>query len=149
VARIVWIVMNSRRPSRTAPWASPGVLLLMFVIAGLLLMHGVQASASPTDIRGVPMVSVPMVSASGMHGADAHEGHMGGQPCDHCSGHQHPGGQMCLALLVIGALFLFTVMLIRRRLGRLAAHRADEGAYRHRGRAPPRPSIFQLAVLRL
>jgi len=144
VARIVWIVMNSRRPSRTAPWASPGVLLLMFVIAGLLLMHGVQASASPTDIRGVPMVS-----ASGIHGTGAHEGHMGGQPCDHCSGHQHPGGQMCLALLVIGALFLFTVMLIRRRLERLAARRPDEGAYRHRGRAPPTPSIFQLAVLRL
>lgn len=139
---IVWIVMKSRRPSRTAPWASPGVLFLMFVIAGLLLMHGVQASASPTDIRGVPMVS-----AAGMHGA--HEGHMGGQPCDHCSGHQHPGGQMCLALLVIGALFLFTVMLIHRRPGRSASRRPGEGAYRHRGRAPPRPSIFQLAVLRL
>jgi hypothetical protein len=144
VTRIVWIVVNSRRPSRTASWASPGVLLLMFVIAGLLLMHGVQASASPTDIRGLPMVS-----ASGMHGTSTHEGHVGGQPCDHCSGHQHPGGQMCLALLVIGALFLFTVMLIGRRLGRSAAHPRDEGACRHRGRAPPRPSIFQLAVLRL
>jgi hypothetical protein len=115
----------------------------MFVIAGLLLMHGVQASTGPTDIRGLPVVS-----ASSMHGTAA-QGHMGGQPCDHCSGHQHPGGQMCLALLVIGTLFLFTVMLIRRRPGRSAACPPDEGAYRHRGRAPPRPSIFQLAVLRL
>jgi Family of unknown function (DUF6153) len=144
VARIVWIVMNSRRRSRAALWASPGVLLLMFLIAGLLLMHGVQATASPTDIRGLPMVS-----ATDMHGTGAHEGHVGGQPCDHCSGHQHPGGQMCLALLAIGALFLFTVMLLHRRVGRSAARRPDEAAYQHRGRAPPRPSIFQLAVLRL
>jgi hypothetical protein len=144
VARIVWIIVNSRRPSRTAPWASPGVLVLMFVIAGLLLMHGVQASTSPTDIRGLPMVS-----AADMHGTGAHEGHLGGHPCDHCSGHQHPGGQMCLALLVIGTLFLFTVMLIHRRLGRTTARRPCGAAYRHRGRAPPAPSIFQLAVLRL
>jgi hypothetical protein len=144
VARIVSIVMNSRRSSRTAPWASPGVLLLMFVIAGLLLMHGVQASASPTDIRGLPLVS-----ASDMHTTGNHEGHVGGQPCDDCSGHQHPGGQMCLALLVIGALVVFTAMLIHRRLGRSMARRPGEAAYRHHGRAPPKPSIFQLAVLRL
>jgi Family of unknown function (DUF6153) len=144
VARIVWIVVNSRRPTRAAPWASPGALLLMFVIAGLLLMHGVQASTSPTDIRGLPMVS-----ASVMHGTGDHEEHLGGHPCGNCSGHQHPGGQMCLALLVIGALFLFTVMLIGRLLGRPMSRRSGEGAYRHRGRAPPPPSIFQLAALRL
>jgi hypothetical protein len=134
--------MNSRRPSRAAPWASPGVLLLMFVIAGLLLMHGVQSSTGPTDIRGVPLVSAADTHA-------AHQGHMGGHPCDDCSGHRHPGGQMCLALLVIGALILFTAMLVHRRPERSAARRPGEGAYRHRGRAPPRPSIFQLAVLRL
>jgi hypothetical protein len=56
---------------------------------------------------------------------------------------------MCLALLVIGALFLFTAMLVRRRLVRLTARHSNKAAHPHHGRAPPASSIFELSVLRL
>jgi Family of unknown function (DUF6153) len=114
------------------------MLLLMSVIAGLLLMHGVQATASPTDIRGVPLVA-----SSDMHGATTRPG---GHPC-HCDDHQHPGGQMCLALLVLGALFLFTA-LFAGRPERTKPHLPAERGHGHPGRPPPAPSIFQLSVLR-
>jgi hypothetical protein len=132
------IVPSGRRRSRTPPRAVPGLLLLMSVIAGLMLMHGVQASAGPTDIRGIPLVSAS---------SDAHRtmGHPGG----HGHGdHRHPGGQMCLALLVFGALLLITALLIRRRREPAIARRPATPGHRHPGRPPPAPSIFQLSVLR-
>jgi hypothetical protein len=119
----------------------PGLLLLMSVIAGLMLMHGVQASAGPTDIRGIPLVS----SSADAHPSMTSMGHSCGHGCDD---HQHPGGQMCLALLVLGALFLVAALLIRCRRERTAARRPATPGHRHPGRPPPTPSIFQLSVLR-
>jgi Family of unknown function (DUF6153) len=142
MARMMSIV-NGRYPSRSLRWAAPSLLVLMFVMAGLMLMHGVQASASPTDTRGVPLVS-----SSDTHQTTMHKGHPGGHSC-HCNDHQHPGGQMCLALLVLGALAMFTVLLMRRRLARTTARRPATPGHGHPGRPPPGPSIFQLSVLRL
>jgi hypothetical protein len=141
VARVM-PVLNGRRPSRNAPWSVSGALLLMLVIAGLLLMHGVQSSAGPTDIRGVPLVS-----SSQMHQPATGEGRSGGHSCD-CNDHQHPGGQMCLALLVLGALFLLATLLIRCRRERTTTRRPAGRGHAHPGRPPPAPSIFQLSVLR-
>jgi hypothetical protein len=141
VVRIVSVVVNGRRLSRHAPGAA-GMLLLVSVIAGLLLMHGVQSSASPTDIRGVPLMS-----SADMHETARHAGHVG-HSCQ-CDGHQHPGGQMCLALLALGSLLLFTALVIHLPIGRTTALRPATRGHGHPGRPPPAPSIFQLSVLRL
>jgi Family of unknown function (DUF6153) len=119
------------------------MLLLLFVTAGLLLMHGVQSSASPTDIRGVPLMSSAPIHMSAEHG-----GHAVGHSCQ-CDGHQHPGGQMCLALLALGSLLLFGALLIQSVLGRTSPPSPRTPRDGHFGRPPPTPSIFQLSVLRL
>jgi Family of unknown function (DUF6153) len=134
----------SSRPTRPARWASlSGLLLLAFVTAGLLAMHGLQPSSSPTDMPGIPLVA-----AADMHATDA--GHAGVRPSQHRSpAHQHPGGQMCLALLVIAALFLLSAILIGRAAWRCALRRPAGPAHEHKGRPPPPPSIYRLSVLRL
>lgn len=118
------------------------MLLMLFVIAGLLLMHGVQSSASPTDIRGVPLMS-----ATTMHMSAEHGGHAVGHSCQ-CDGHQHPGGQMCLALLALSSLLLFSALLIRSLDGDTTPPSPAAPGPEHSGRPPPAPSIFQLSVLR-
>lgn len=119
------------------------MLFLLSVIAGLLLMHGVQSSASPTDIRGVPLMSSPTMHMSAEHGR-----HAVGHSCQ-CDGHQHPGGQMCLALLALGTLLLFSALLIRSRPCRTTPLSPVSPGHGHPGRPPPARSIFQLSVLRL
>jgi hypothetical protein len=116
---------------------------MAFLTAGLFAMHGLQPSASPLDMPGVPLVA-----SADMHAADA--GHPGGHPSqDHSPGHRHPGGQMCLALLVIATLFLLSAVLIRRTAWRFAVRRPAGPAHEHKGRPPPPPSIYRLSVLRL
>jgi hypothetical protein len=134
----------SSRPARPARWASlGGLLLLALVTAGLFAMHGLQPSASPMDMPGVPLVA-----SAEMHAADA--GHSAGHPSqDHSRGHQHPGGQMCLALLAIATLFLLSAVLIPRTAWRAAVRRPAGPAHEHKGRPPPTPSIYRLSVLRL
>lgn len=131
------------RPVRPARWVSlGGLLLLALVTAGLFAMHGLQPAAGPMDTPGVPMAASVEV-----HTVDA--GHAGGRPSqDHPRGHQHPGGQMCLALLVIATLFLLSAALIPRTAWRAAVRRPADPAYEHKGRPPPTPSIYQLSVLR-
>ena len=119
------------------------MLFMLSVIAGLLFMHGVQSSTSPTDIRGVPLMS-----ATTMQMSTEHAGHAVGHSCQ-CDGHQHPGGQMCLALLTLGALLLFSALLIRPGLGHTTPPSPATSEPEHSGRPPPTPSIFQLSVLRL
>jgi Family of unknown function (DUF6153) len=119
------------------------MLLMLSVVAGLLLMHGVQSSASPTDIRGVPLMS-----SMTTHMATEHGGHALGHSCQ-CDDHRHPGGQMCLALLALGSLLLFSALLIRSVLGRTTPPSPVTPGPEHSGRPPPAPSIFQLSVLRL
>jgi uncharacterized protein DUF6153 len=130
--------VKGRQASRRAPGVA-GVLLLLSVFAGLLLMHGVQSSAGPTDIRGIPLMS-----SAPMHSSGEHAGHS----C-HCDGHQHPGGQMCLALLVLGSLLLFGALLVRSPYSSATHVRPVVHGHGHPGRPPPVPSIFQLSVLRL
>lgn len=134
----------SSGPMRTARRASLGGLLLVaFLTAGLFAMHGLQPSASPMDMPGVPLVA-----SADMHAADA--GHAGGHPSQHHSPeHQHAGGQMCLALLVLAALFLLAAAPIRRMTWRSAVRRPAGPVHEHKGRPPPIPSIYQLSVLRL
>lgn len=119
------------------------MLLLLSVIAGLLLMHGVQSSASPTDIRGVPLMS-----SMTTHMPAGHGGHAVGHSCQ-CDGHQHPGGQMCLALLALGSLLLFGALLVRSVRGRTTLPGPGTPGYGRSGRPPPAPSILRLSVLRL
>ncbi|MGI5229625.1 DUF6153 family protein [Actinoallomurus sp. CA-142502] len=143
VAGIVSVGVNGRQLSRRAPGVA-GMLLLLFVTAGLLLMHGVQSSASPTDIRGVPLMPATTTSMPAGHGE-----HAVGHSCP-CDGHHHPGGQMCLALLVLGSLLLFGALLVRSVPGRTTPPPgAAVPGHGHSGRSPPPPSIFQLSVLRL
>jgi hypothetical protein len=122
------------------------MLLLLSVVAGLLLMHGVQSSASPTDIRGVPLMS--SMSSMSTHTPVEHGGHAIGHSCQ-CDGHQHPGGQMCLALLALGSLLLLGALFIRSLSGLTTPLRPVTRGHGHSGRPPPAPSIFQLSVLRL
>jgi hypothetical protein len=119
------------------------MLLMLFVVAGLLFMHGVQSSVSPTDIRGVPLMSSATMHMSGEHG-----GHSVGHS-HHGDDHRHPGGQMCLALLALGSLLLFSALLVRSTLGRTTPLSPVAPGHGHSGRPPPAPSIFQLSVLRL
>jgi hypothetical protein len=142
MVRIGSVVVNGRQLSRRAPGAA-GMLLLLSAIAGLLLMHGVQSSASPTDIRGVPLMPAAMTHMPAEHG-----GHAVGHSCQ-CDGHQHPGGQMCLALLALGSLLLFSALLIRSMYGLTTPPSPAIPVAEHSGRPPPTPSIFQLSVLRL
>lgn len=134
----------SIRPTRPARWASlGGLLLIAFLTAGLLAMHGLQPSASPTDMPGVPLVT-----SAHMHAPT--NGRTGGHPSDHHSpGHQHPGGQVCLALLAIAILFLLSAVLIRRAAWHSGLRRPAGPAHEHAGRSPPPPSIYRLSVLRL
>jgi hypothetical protein len=133
------------------------------LFAGLLAMHGLQAS-TPLDMAGIPVAGT---NAMGMHhsavthsaGAPqagtgstgaAQGGHSSHAPAppDPAPEHQHPGGQVCLGLLII----VFVLALLARRI---VGHREQASSLVRRaprllvrcGRPPP--SIYQLAVLRL
>jgi hypothetical protein len=56
---------------------------------------------------------------------------------------------MCLALLTLGALLLFSALLIRPGLGHTTPPSPATSEPEHSGRPPPTASIFQLSVLRL
>ncbi|MFB9836020.1 DUF6153 family protein [Actinoallomurus acaciae] len=135
--------MNDRQPPRRAPGVT-GMLLMLFVVVGLLFMHGVQSSVDPTDIRGVPLMSSVAMSAPDGHS----DRHSAGHSCQ-CDGHRHPGGQMCLALLALGSLLLFGALLVRSAPGRTTPTGPVAPGRGRPGRPPPAPSIFQLSVLRL
>ncbi|MES9541488.1 DUF6153 family protein [Actinomadura sp. NPDC000600] len=122
-----------------------GLLMLLCVLA----MHGFQASPSPSETAGVPMMAMSSgheaapTSSKPLHHPSSGED----QPGDH---HQdHPGGQVCLAILTmlsflaaIVALFVREPMIVARRI--LARVRILLV-----GRPPPRPSLHRLCVLRL
>nr|WP_241755352.1 DUF6153 family protein [Actinomadura sp. RB99] len=123
----------------------PFGLLLLF---GVLAMHGVQASPSPSDMSGVPLTSVGAVhDAVPAHSMALHDAPGKDMPGDH---HQeHPGGQVCLAILAILFLLCFVAVL----LGRDSLAVVSRALARVRallvGRPPPRPSLHRLSVLRL
>ncbi|WP_433173711.1 DUF6153 family protein [Actinoallomurus sp. CA-150999] len=138
--------MGEQRGSREAA-RSPGRLLLMaLTMLGLFAMHGLQATASPAETHPTAVA----VAMPGMNHTSAETGHhMTVPPAHHPSGHQHPGGQVCLALLVMAALLLLAAAFVGRSRRPAATVGSAGRGYGHQGRAPPRPSIFQLSVLRL
>jgi len=129
--------MSSSRPA-LARWAAfGGLLLLGMLVVGLVAMHGVQASG-PEGMSGVPVISM-----SDMHSAPDQ------QPLSPMPGHHHPGGQVCLGLLVLAiALALTCIGLTAGTTARAGpAGRPIRTLLLLVGRPPP--SIYQLAVLRL
>jgi hypothetical protein len=140
--------MSSTPSTRSRSRASlRGLLLLAFVVAGLFAMHGIQAATSPSDVPGLPVMA-----AGPAHVASTGEAGRCSTPAcpahHRTPGHRHPGGQMCLALLVLAALFVLAVVVIHRTVARPGTCGLAGSAGGHPGRPPPTPSIFQLSVLR-
>ncbi|MCO5995986.1 hypothetical protein [Actinoallomurus rhizosphaericola] len=84
-----------------------------------------------------------------MRHTDAGAGRHRVSPPSHVpAGHRHPGGQMCLGLLVMAALLFLAAAFAGRRDIAGGAIRPVGRGRDSLGRAPPRPSIFRLCVLR-
>jgi hypothetical protein len=124
------------------------LLLLAAVFGGLFVMHGVQATPSPVQASGAMVGSTRpdpgmRTTPAAVH-AMAEPSH---GPGGH-SGHSHPGGTICLALLVLAGLVLLTAAgHIGLRPPRPAGRPLPLGR-----RGPPRarpPTVYQLSVLRL
>jgi hypothetical protein len=141
--------MSMRRSSWVA-WWRPLAWLLFFLalLTGLLAMHGLQASAGPTDTSGILTHLTGGIAA-----VDGHRGHepdsTRSDPSHPAPPHKHHGGQVCLGLLVLASLLgLLTVVRWRRcrlrsvRIGPSLPSPPGPG-----GRPPP--SLFALSVLRL
>ncbi len=128
--------------SGAKPWF---VLLLLSCV---LAMHGVQASPSPVETHGIPLPVTdvdrphPEAKASGGHHSPA-----GNQHNDNHS--DHPGGQMCLAMLTMLVLVWALVVLSRHTRGVLAVRPLIRPSIVPVGRPPPGPSLYRLSVLRL
>ncbi|MCO5968469.1 DUF6153 family protein [Actinoallomurus soli] len=135
-----------------APAPSPGgLLLLALTLLGLFAMHGLQATTGPTDTHASAIVAMSGMADTdaGMHHADAGAGRHRVSPPSHVpAGHRHPGGQMCLGLLVMATLLLLAAAFAGRRDVADGTIRPIGRGRDSLGRAPPRPSIFRLCVLR-
>ncbi|MEU9873691.1 DUF6153 family protein [Actinomadura verrucosospora] len=142
------------RPRRSV---RPDVLRLasgLLVLLGLLAMHGFQSTASPAEMGGVPLTS--MAAGHAAPAAEAMAGHRpprGDRPGGHHSDRHpdHPGGQVCLAMLTLLALALVAALLALRlrRSPPMAVSRPPRVRILLVGRPPPRPSLHRLSVLRL
>lgn len=134
-----------------------GVLHLasgLLVLLGLLAMHGFQATSGPAEMSGVPLAS--MTAGHGAPVTDAVTGHRPSRD-DRPGGHHsdrhpdHPGGQVCLAMLTMLALALVAALLALRlrKPPPPAVSRPARVRIPPVGRPPPRPSLHRLSVLRL
>jgi uncharacterized protein DUF6153 len=133
------------RPHRYGALPPGGLLLLALTLFGLFAMHGLQATAGPTD---TPATAVVMVMPGTGNAETVH--HPASSPSHDRSGHHgHPGGQMCLALLVLATLLVLTAAFVGHRDVSGVPGRSFGRGRGSPGRAPPRPSIFRLSVLRL
>lgn len=140
---------GSYRASRFWRSASSRAAAGLALICCVLLMHGFQASNSPADMSGLPTMSTghaPMAAHEA--GSRGPRPSSGDQLPD--SNHDHPGGQVCLALLMLVGLvaMLLATGFIRQSVLPALRSMARSGP-RSESRSPPRPSILQLAVLRL
>ncbi|MCW2882437.1 MAG: hypothetical protein JWQ95_6537 [Sphaerisporangium sp.] len=117
-----------------------GPILLCAVVAGLFAMHGVQPTPGPTAVASVLTMHVNQEDMPS-NAAKSHDPQMP-------SHDGHGGGEICLALLLIGAL----VFLVARALGEsLRAHLAVFGGLVPRAGPmvlPRGPTLAQLCVLR-
>jgi Family of unknown function (DUF6153) len=137
--------MSNRHRRSRAPVASPcGLLLLALTMLGLFAMHGVQAETSPVDTH--PAASV--ITVFGMSDMGTETGHRT-PPSHHAPVHEHPGGQVCLAIVVMAALLILGTVFIGRSEHAVRTGAPARREHDHQGRAPPPPSILQLSVLRL
>ncbi|MGI8333868.1 DUF6153 family protein [Actinomadura scrupuli] len=156
--------MNGRRSQQLPLRIALGGLLLGMLFAGLLAMHGLQAS-TPIDMAGIPVAGM---NTTGMHhpagtgsaattrttgtgstgAAQGDHEHHAPAPSGPAPDHQHPGGQICLALLIMGfVLALLAQRIVGRRERPSSLVRRTARLLVRCGRPPP--SIYQLAVLRL
>ncbi|GAA2108584.1 DUF6153 family protein [Actinomadura alba] len=122
--------------------------LLIALLTGLLAMHGLQASASPNDSSGIPANLVTSMVAADRHADHPSQHATENDPSQHAPAHKHPGGQVCLGLLI---LFLLVVLPPggRHRWPRRSVTVRSILASRQRdGGRPPPPSLSQLSVLR-
>ncbi|MFI0367528.1 DUF6153 family protein [Actinomadura sp. 1N219] len=121
-----------------------GLLVLLCVLA----MHGFQASPSPREMAGVPLAGM-----SAAHDATPPASNAAHRPSDgdHSGGrHQdHPGGQVCLAMLVMISFLGAIVALLLREPATAARRLLIRVRILLVGRPPPRPSLHRLSVLRL
>lgn len=126
----------------------------LFVLLGLLAMHGFQATPSPAGMSGLPLTSMAAGHADPAAGAMAgRQPPRGDRPGGHHSDRHpdHPGGQVCLAMLTLLALALAGALLALRlrRSPPAAVSRPARVRIPPVGRPPPRPSLHRLSVLRL
>ncbi|GAA4629374.1 hypothetical protein GCM10023196_049860 [Actinoallomurus vinaceus] len=137
--------MSSRQ--RWSRALAPGhLLLLALTMLGLFAMHGLQSTTGPVETHPATVAA----AMPGMAHTSAETGHHMGVPPSHDSpGHKHPGGQICLALLVVAGLLVMAAVFVGRSRSPLAMDSAAKRGRDDQGRAPPPPSVFQLSVLRL
>jgi hypothetical protein len=133
-----------KRARRRSHRGTPLCLLLLF--AGLMAMHGIQASPGPMEMAAAPLASTAAPPTSA--GASAHH-HVvvGDPPGDHHP--DHPSGQMCLGMLLISLLVALLFGLFRVMRAAAVARRPALTPVPRGGRSPPGPSLHRLSVLRL
>lgn len=119
----------------------------LFLLLGVLAMHGFQASPSPSQMTGVPLTTMSVQHAP--PSASVVIQHSPGEDLPGDQHHDHPGGQVCLAMLTAIS-FLWALVALTVREPVFVARRL---LIRVRillvGRPPPRPSLHRLSVLRL
>jgi Family of unknown function (DUF6153) len=126
-----------KRARRRFHRGTPLCLLLLF--AGLMAMHGVQASPGPMEMAAAPLASIS--------GTAHHHVVVGDPPGDHHP--DHPSGQMCLGMLLISLLVALLFALLRVMRVAVAVRPAARRPVSRGGRSPPGPSLHRLSVLRL
>ncbi|REE99969.1 hypothetical protein DFJ69_5488 [Thermomonospora umbrina] len=143
--------MRRPEPRRThgLPRPDGGLLLGLALVFCVLGMHGLQASASPVDRIAPPFPAVIAGHTTGDPATTRHsQQHGTDEPAEP---HQdHPGGEVCLAMLVIvGLAALLPVMRRVRTLVTVRARTRTTTGGSAGGRSPPAPTLFRLVVLRL
>ncbi|MCW2898968.1 MAG: hypothetical protein JWO67_1233 [Streptosporangiaceae bacterium] len=141
--------MSIQRSSRVALRRPLGwTLFFLALLTGLLAMHGLQASASPTDTSGIPTDLARGTAA--MTGHSRHEpDSTANDPSQPAPPHKSHSGQVCLGLLVLASLLSpLTPVRWHRYTLRSVPIGLPIAPGRARGGRPP-PSVFALSVLRL